>query len=128
MLIKPRPNIHEPLEDGRTNPSINEHKLYVVAELVMDDVRVVNERGEPILVPLSLFDVLDDWIPDEWVGEVEEDEGWDWCGPPEFAVRGFFERWHDDHPHEMKVFAEVYERLWRHYEKWLGRQEMILKR
>ncbi|MCP3142911.1 hypothetical protein [Pyxidicoccus xibeiensis] len=93
-----------------------------------DEFRLVNDEGEPILVPRSRFDVLDDWLPNDWVREEAEVDAWYWCGPPQFAVQGFFERWHDGNNHERQVFADVYERLWHHYEAQLGAQEMVLKR
>jgi hypothetical protein len=125
MLIRPRADIHTPLPDGRTHPSIDVGKLYIVVSVVMDDVRIVNDEGEPILVPRSLFEVLDSWIPDDWIRESGE-EGWSWCGPPQCAVRGFFERWHEGHLRERQVFADVYVRLWRHYERQLVDQKLVL--
>ncbi len=128
MLIKSRPELHEPMPDGRTHPSVSIGRLYIVLTLLTDDFRIVDDEGEPILVPRSKFDVLDDWIPTDWVREADEAEDWFWCGPLPFAVRGFFERWHDGHSRERQVFAEVYEPLWRHYEERLGGQEMVLQR
>lgn len=128
MLITPRTNLHEPLVDGRTHPSVSLDKFYVVATLILDEFQIVDDDGEPIFVPRSRFEVLDDWIPHEWVTEVDEAEGWFWRGPPEFTVRGFFERWHDGSALEREVFAGVYTGLWRHYENWFGGQEMRLER
>lgn len=107
---------------------MNVESVYVVLTLLTGQFRIVNERGEPILVPRSLFDVLDDWVPNDWVCESDEAEGWYWHGPPQFAVRGFFERWHDGWIYERKVFADVYERLWNHYKARLGNQDMVLER
>lgn len=128
MLTKPRDNLHEPLVDGRIHPSVSRDKLYVVVTVFLEDFRIVNDKGEPIVVPRSRFEVLDDWTPEEWVAEVDESDGWLWRGPPEFAVRCFFERWHDGSAHEREVFAGVYTGLWRHYQNWFGGQEMRLVR
>ena len=127
MLIKPRPSLHDPLPDGRTHPSISLGKLYIVTSFSRNDFQIVNDRGEPIFVPRSLFDILDDWVPDDWIREVDS-EGWYWCGPPQCSARGFFECWHDEGPHERQVFAEVYMHLWRHYEKQLVNQTLVLVR
>jgi hypothetical protein len=127
MLVKPRSNIHDPLPDGRTNPSISVDKLYVVTSIVLDDFRIVDDNGEPILVPASCFETVDDWTPDNWTQE-SDNEGWYWRGPPQCAARGFFERWHDGNAHERRVFAEVYSQLWRYHESHLKDQKLALKR
>lgn len=125
MLVKARPNLHDPLPDGRTNPSLTVGKVYVVTSVVYDSYQLVNDHGEPVLFPCFLFDVLDDFVPEDWTRKSDE-EGSYWWGPPEVASRGFFENWHDGHVHEHQVFAAVYERLWRHHEAWLQGQTFTL--
>jgi hypothetical protein len=128
MLIKPKPNLHQPLDDGRTHPSISLDRLYVVASESTECFRVVDEDGEPILVPRFLFDIVDDWIPNDWIRREDRDEDWYSCGPPECEIRGFFERWHDGDAGAREVFGKVYLRLWQHYEEQLGGQGLVLKR
>jgi hypothetical protein len=126
MLVKARPNLHDPLPDGRTNPSLTVGKVYVVTSMEYDSYRLVNDAGEPVLFPCVLFDVLDDFVPGDWTRK-SDGEGFCWWGPPELASRGFFEDWHDGHVHEHQVFAAVYERLWRHHEAQLQGQSFTLK-
>lgn len=125
MLLKPRPYLHAPLPDGRTHPSISLDKVYIVTSYTQNDFQTVNDRGEPIFVPRSLFDIVDDWVPGDWIREVDN-EGWYWCGPSQCSARGFFERWHEESVRERQVFADVYTQLWRHYEKQLVNQKLVL--
>ena len=125
MLVRALPNAHDPLPDGRTNPSITIDKLYVVIGIVDNYYGVVDDDGEPIWFPRSIFDVIDGWIPDEWVLK-EADEVCS-CKPAEFSRRGFFERWHDGYARERQVFAEVYMLLWAHYADRMEGQKMVLK-
>ncbi|MBJ6764430.1 hypothetical protein JGU66_26970 [Myxococcaceae bacterium JPH2] len=129
MLVKPLPNIHDPLPDGRTNPSISADWLYVVTSIGPRDYRVVDVCGEPILIPISLFEVVDDWLPSDWVREVTVDESDEWVswGRPELLTRGFFERWHDGDVRAMRLFAEIYAELWRHHAPQLLGQPYVLK-
>jgi hypothetical protein len=129
MLLRAKASVHEPQDDGRTYPSLTAGRKYVVVASLPEDVHVVNDRGEPIVAPVALFDVIDESVPANWIrqnGPPEDD--WYWCGPPEFAVRGFFERWHDDSPAERDVFARVYSALWNAYAQQLSGESMVLAR
>lgn len=128
MLIHPKPNIHEPLPDGRTLPSVGRGKIYVVVSITSDDFQLVDENGEPIFVPQHRFEVIDESIPSDWVKLEDATSDWYRRGPPECSKPGFFERWHDGHSRERRIFAEVYERLWRQHESRLHGQEMVLSR
>ena len=82
MLVKPRSNLHDPLPDGRTNPSVGLGNLYVVTSFDSEAFQIVDDDGEPIFVPRFLFDVIDDWIPGDWTRIV--DNAGDWvlrCAP-----------------------------------------------
>lgn len=128
MLVRAREALHEPLEDGRTHPSLTVGRSYVVVAVLEDDFHLVNDRGEPIIAPRSLFDVIDDHIPEDWVETRSPDEEWYWKGPRESSGRGFFERWHDEDREAREVFARVYSGLWKLYRHHFDGVPMVLVR
>lgn len=125
MLLKARPNLHDPLPDGRTIPSVTVDRLYVAVTVANQEFRIVDDSGEPILVPRDRFDILDDWIPSNW-DRIEDGDWWSRC-PLECSSPGFFERWHDGFEKERECFAKVYMSLWYHYEHRLDGQALVLK-
>lgn len=128
MLIRPQPWLHDPLPDGRTHPSIEEGKLYIVTAIQYDDLQVLNTLGEPILVPAQLFDIVDGWIPTDWVSETDDDGCLGWHGPVECAAPGFFESWHEGNGRAREMFAKAYEHLYQHYSDRLSAQDLLLVR
>ena len=84
MLYEGTPS-HQSLTPGNT---------YRVIELVIDDVRVMNDVGYPTLYPLSWFSVVDDRWPDDWVVTIGT-EGERYISPKVLSERHFFERYFD---------------------------------
>ncbi|MBJ6765406.1 hypothetical protein JGU66_32030 [Myxococcaceae bacterium JPH2] len=109
------------------NPTIDVGSLYIVVGIEGVSFRVVDSDGEPILIPIFLFEVVDDWVPEDWAQKVWLSDDWTSFGAPELMARGFFEDWHDGDTHVRRVFAGVYEKLWSHYAELLIGQPYVLK-
>ena len=123
MLVKPLPELSKSTEPIYT--WISQDRLYVVVTLVCDDYRVVDDKGEPVLIPSTLFALIDPSVPSSWT-VVDERPDWYWCGPPEVSVPGFFERWHDGARVERGEFARIYAALWASHASQLRGQVMTI--
>lgn len=86
--------------------ALNEGVAYRVIGIAADYFRILDEDGEPILLPAYLFDVVDDSIPATWVVEKGE-EGETYANPPEFNHVGFFEDFHDGDEKTIGIFWRV---------------------
>jgi hypothetical protein len=79
-----------PSPDGRTHGAISPLRIYHVLEVDNENMRVVDDRGEPILYPKDLFMVMDTSIPPGW--EFREGEDGEYrVGPIRLARPGFYE-------------------------------------
>jgi hypothetical protein len=126
MLLRTKQNLHEPTStDEMIHASFEANSLYVCLGTECGWHRIVNSKGEPILIPNERVDIVDNWIPHSWKSETD-DEGNLSCTPPEFG-RGFFERWHDHNIEARQAFAKVYLPLYFHYQAQLSGQLMQLK-
>jgi len=77
--------------DPRTHRSLTPGELYFVIGINHVEYRVIDDRGEPILFPKDLFEVLDRAIPPGWV--LFEDEDAYYLDPAATSRPGFFEQW-----------------------------------
>jgi hypothetical protein len=59
-----------------------------------DNLRIIDDAGDPILFSSQAFDVVDPIVPSDWISTHDED-GERHASPPELSERCFFERWHD---------------------------------
>ncbi len=73
-------------------------------------LRIINDRGEPILYPPEAFDVTETRAPEDWI--------WDWysadeyyANPAVFNARGFYERYFDGNQDAKDVFLNYVRQL-----------------
>jgi len=69
-------------------------KDYDVIGLDHESYRIIDDKGEPILFPKTLFSVIDDRIPDDWIWDRYADDEF-YANPPELHEPGFFEDYFD---------------------------------
>ena len=63
---------------------------YVVIGIEADEFRILNDAGHPFLYPPTLFSIVDDRVPTDWVTEIGDD-GERYSYPPALNKPGFFE-------------------------------------
>jgi hypothetical protein len=68
-----------------------------------DDLRVMNDYGQPYLYPQELFLVVDNRYPSDWETEYGE-EGERYSYPKVFQQPGFFEDYFDGEQYAVNVF------------------------
>ncbi|MBK6520155.1 MAG: hypothetical protein IPG04_40010 [Polyangiaceae bacterium] len=85
-------------------------KEYIVIGFDDEYLRVVDDHGNPTLYPRALFDVIDAFVPTDWVARSDPD-GLRYVDPPECAAPGFYEDVADGRPHAIAVFQELLQRL-----------------
>lgn len=68
--------------------------VYQVLGIEADDLRIMNDVGQPYLYPVSLFEVVDNTEPSDWKTTVGPD-GERYAYPPALALPGFFEDYFD---------------------------------
>src|SRR5688572_531107 len=71
-------------------PDLTSGRIYSVIGIEADDLRLLNDDGQPYLYPRNLFVVLDIEEPADWQTEYGE-EGERYAYPPELGRPGFFE-------------------------------------
>lgn len=75
MRIQVRADYRSRFPDERVFPTLSPRATYYVLGVSNEDYRVINDRGEPILFPKVLFEVVDRAIPAGWqLAEFEEGE------------------------------------------------------
>lgn len=79
-------------------------KTYEVIGIEADDLRIVNDRGNPYLYPRDLFEVVDPREPEEWVTE-RGAEGERYSYPKELSAAGFFEDYFEGDERTRATFA-----------------------
>lgn len=93
-----------------------EGETYLVVGIERGRLRVVGRFRRPFLYPRDLFEVVDDWIPEDWVTE-SATAGEETLGPAPFLEVGFYEDFFDgDKQVKAKVFAYLEELRGRHGE------------
>jgi hypothetical protein len=77
---------------------------YEVLGIEADSLRLVNDRGEPVLYDPACFQITDTAEPEDWVSVVED--GVRYAYPPSWGQPGFFEDWHDGVPEVRQQFSK----------------------
>ena len=78
---------------------------YEVLGIECDSLRLLTDRGEPVLFDPECFEVTDPSEPPFWVERFRE-EAERYAYPPGWGVPGFFEAWHDGVEVVRQLFAE----------------------
>lgn len=94
MKLKSHANVNNLPDSESCNPHLSPNTEYVVIGIDNENYRVVNDSLEPVLYPKTIFDVLDDSIPTDWV-RTDFEDGEYFIDPPQFSEIGFFEDYFD---------------------------------
>jgi hypothetical protein len=124
MLLRTRKDLHVNGPNEFRFPRLAADKLYVCLNICDGYFCVVNESGEPMFVPMSKFEIVEKSIPTDWIQETRDDAVY--ASPIELDG-DVLDRWHDRELGARRVFADLYIKLWRHYEKELAGQAMVIK-
>jgi hypothetical protein len=81
-------------ENGSPINYLTPGKEYEVIGLDHESFRVLDDKGEPILFLKSLFSVIDDRIPEDWIWERYSSDEF-YANPPELHEPGFYEDFFD---------------------------------
>jgi len=87
-------------------PDLTPGQPYVVLGIEADDLRILNDQGQPWLYPPELLTVVDAREPDDWVSELGEDHE-RYAYPPPLNNCGFFEDYFDGKPEAVATFWRV---------------------
>lgn len=90
--------------DGAIYSSLTPGAEYEVIGIEGDSLRLVDDRGEPVLFDPACFQVTDANEPPDWVSVIED--GVRYAYPPCWEGPGFFEDWHDGVAEVRRQFAE----------------------
>lgn len=99
-----------PNDNARSIPYISQKREYYVIGLSYTYFRVVDDYGEPILIPRDAFEVLDEFIPSDWIWERFSDDEY-YANPPELSARGFYEAYFDGKEEAIRCFESYIKRL-----------------
>jgi len=81
---------------------------YDVIGLEADQFRIIDDDGDPVLFPPSLFIVVKGKLPKDWI-EKRGAEGERYAYPPQLDRVGFFEDWHDGQEtarHDLSMYLK----------------------
>jgi hypothetical protein len=86
------------------NPNLTPKKEYHVIELNGGFIRVVNDDLEPVLYPVTLFDIVDIKVPVDWIevnydGEISRI-------PAVFSDQFFFEDYFDGNKNNIQKYND----------------------
>lgn len=96
----------------KTYGTLTPGNVYRVITIEGDQLRLMDDAGEPILFAANAFDVMDRVRPSDWIEDVDED-GERYACPRELSARGFFEDWHDRVPDvRAKLSAYLHKMSW----------------
>ena len=87
-------------------PDLSPLQWYVVIGIEADDLRILNDQGQPYLYPRSLFEVVDGSEPADWISDFG-DEGERYAYPAELNAPGFFEDFFDAETGAVATFWRV---------------------
>lgn len=79
---------------------------YAVIGIEADDLRILNDHGQPYLYPSEQFEVIDAQQPHDWIIEIGDD-GEHYAYPPQLNRVGFFEDFFDDQEETIAAFWRV---------------------
>jgi len=91
-------------DDAREHRSLTSGEMYFVIGVDDSNYRVVDDFGEPVLFPKTIFQVLERSIPAGWVLHDYEDSYY--LDPDATAQPGFYEDWFGsdgDHAAELRA-------------------------
>jgi hypothetical protein len=83
---------------------------YQVIGLDDEYFRIVDDTGEPILVPRTVFDITDDVVPEDWIWNRYADDEF-YADPPELHPRGFYEDYFDGKEYARKAMTSYLQRI-----------------
>jgi hypothetical protein len=110
MKIRARMDVHDHVVDEYDHPGLTPRKSYAVIEISFDCFRVVNDRGEPILYPKALFEVVNPSIPSHWIKQTFDDDEY-FIGPVELSEIGFYNAYFDKEPSAVAKFESLRARM-----------------
>ena len=84
-------------------PDLTPARTYNVIGIEADDLRLLNDEGQPYLYPHNLFVVVDGQEPADWQTEYGE-EGERYSYPSELGRVGFFEDYFDSDSSAILTF------------------------
>ena len=87
-------------------PDLTIGQPYAVIGIEADDLRILNDHGQPYLYPSDQFEVLDTRQPRDWVVELGE-EGEQYAYPPSLNRVGFFEDFFDEKDETIATFWRI---------------------
>jgi len=90
MRVRARANFLSRVTDERWHQGITPLEEYFVIEVDEENLRVIDDKGEPILYPKAIFEVLDPRLPPGWQF-CEHEDGEYHLGPVDTGSRGFYE-------------------------------------
>lgn len=100
-LAKPQPDY----------PDLTPSRTYAVIGIEANDLRLLNDQGQPYLYQRDLFEIIDAHAPTDWLTEVG-DEGEPYAYPCALNAPGFFEDFFDGNATAVATFwQEVNQRL-----------------
>ena len=82
---------------------------YAVIGIEADEFRILNDAGRPFLYPPTLFSVLDNREPADWVTEIGDD-GERYSYPRPLNKPGFFEDFFDQKAKAVATFWRIVNR------------------
>lgn len=92
MRVRVRHDFLERAKDGRVHSGLQPGAAYYVLQADDESYRVVNRRGEPVLYPKELFDLVDPAVSAGWQRR-EYDDGEYFLEPATLGRPGFYEEW-----------------------------------
>ena len=84
-------------------PYLTPDKDYYVIGISNKYFRLLDDKGEPILFPRPLFNVVEDSISEDWIWERHSAEDY-YADPPGLNVPGFYERYFDNKQEAIEEF------------------------
>ena len=82
---------------------------YVVIGIEANEFRLLNDAGRPFLYPPTLFSILNDREPGDWVTAIGDD-GERYSYPPSLNKPGFFEDFFDQKIKAVATFWRIVNR------------------
>src|SRR5262245_28507161 len=90
-------------ENRSTDRFLTPGKEYEVLGLDHESFRILDDKGEPILFPKTLFTVIDKQVPADWIWDRYGDDEY-YANPPELHEAGFYEDLFDHKPDAVNRF------------------------
>ena len=105
MKVKTKTNIHDHIVDDCNHQNLMVNKVYEVIGVSDEHYRVINELNEPILYPKGLFNIIDSYIPNDWVENRYSDDEY-YIDPPGLDKPGFYEDYFDGKIEAIEAFKK----------------------